>query len=275
MNRSMSRIQAIFAAGLVAAAVDGHAHTLRIEPPFTLATRGEIIGVSIRMTTDEQIGLLQFTLNFDSSVMTFNTASVGADITGDFSISNVNASLPFPPQTAGTNENVLIQLFGGGSQFFSGVDVEVAVVRFRVDADACARTLLAFDQNCAHTQAATASGLLCDIDFLDASVATDCATNVGHVPAPGLQLHQNTPNPFNPTTTIRFEVTSAQPVQLRVFDASGRLVRKLLDAVMPSGSHEVVWSGDDDSGRALVSGVYVYQLCTPGACSARRCVLLK
>ena len=69
------------------------------------------------------------------------------------------------------------------------------------------------------------------------------------------------PNPFNPQTTIAFDLPRQTAVSLRVFDVSGRLVRVLLDGeIVTEGRHETVWNGCDDSGRRVASGTYFYRL---------------
>ena len=68
------------------------------------------------------------------------------------------------------------------------------------------------------------------------------------------------PNPFNPKTSIAFTLPAAGRVSLVVFDAAGRRVRTLAAEDMAAGAHSVEWLGDDDAGRAVGSGVYLYQL---------------
>ncbi len=71
----------------------------------------------------------------------------------------------------------------------------------------------------------------------------------------------NSPNPFNPITEIRFELPTARPVELEVFDASGRIVRRLVEGeTFPAGRHGVIWDGTDERGSARSSGVYFYRL---------------
>ncbi len=67
------------------------------------------------------------------------------------------------------------------------------------------------------------------------------------------------PNPFNPSTTIRLYVTPGedQRVEVKLYDLSGRLVRRLFAGERRPGWHEFVWDGRDDRGRGLASGVYV------------------
>jgi hypothetical protein len=69
-------------------------------------------------------------------------------------------------------------------------------------------------------------------------------------------LQQNFPNPFNPETTIRFDLPEAGTVALNVFDVTGRRVRRLLSGQMPAGAHRLIWNGQNDDGRSAESGVY-------------------
>jgi hypothetical protein len=96
-------------------------------------------------------------------------------------------------------------------------------------------------------------------------------------------LHQNFPNPFNPETTIQFDLpreTQGQ-VEINVYDLSGRRLRQLLSAQMSAASHRVVWNGKDDNGQPVNSGVYFLVLRTQvgGASGAlvatRKIVLMK
>ena len=71
-----------------------------------------------------------------------------------------------------------------------------------------------------------------------------------NLPVTRALLLQNTPNPFNPQTTIVFEIPEQATMSLLVFDVSGRLVRVLIDnEIIEGGRHEAVWNGRDDTGR--------------------------
>ena len=78
------------------------------------------------------------------------------------------------------------------------------------------------------------------------------------------RLLPNTPNPFNPTTQLRFALDRAGDVALAVYDARGRLVRRFAPGTYPAGQHAVTWDGRDDAGRAAASGVYQVRLVTDG-----------
>jgi len=69
-------------------------------------------------------------------------------------------------------------------------------------------------------------------------------------------LAQNFPNPFNPVTRVSFSLKEKGHVSMRVYDVSGRLVRVLVDEVREAGSHEVMWDGMNNGGRATASGIY-------------------
>jgi hypothetical protein len=88
-------------------------------------------------------------------------------------------------------------------------------------------------------------------------------------------LEQNQPNPFNPTTTIRFVVPAAVRAVLSIYSTDGRLVRTLFDDVATPGANEVTWDGRDASGTGVSSGVYFYRLSAGKSSATRKMVLLK
>jgi subtilisin-like proprotein convertase family protein len=88
-------------------------------------------------------------------------------------------------------------------------------------------------------------------------------------------LGANYPNPFNPMTTIAFELPRATGVQLRVYDLRGKLVATLAEGMHSAGRHEVVWSGRDTGDRQVASGMYVYRLVTDERTLSRKMLLVK
>ena len=106
--------------------------------------------------------------------------------------------------------------------------------------------------------------------FFGEATATDAPASARDV-----VLEQNTPNPFNPSTTIHFTLERSGPVNLRVFDAKGRLVSTLAERAFDAGRHAVTWDGRTDDGHAVASGVYHYVLDTATGREARAMVLLK
>ncbi|MDP6418026.1 MAG: S8 family serine peptidase [Candidatus Krumholzibacteria bacterium] len=99
-------------------------------------------------------------------------------------------------------------------------------------------------------------------------------TGAGDTP-PATRLAGNYPNPFNPKTTIRFELDKAGPVLLEVYDVGGRLLKTLENGSLPAGPQERSWDGRDNNGRAMASGVYFAKLHTGDRSLSHRMVLLQ
>ena len=91
-----------------------------------------------------------------------------------------------------------------------------------------------------------------------------------------LTLLQNTPNPFNPTTEIRFGLPEAQQVSLRIYNSNGRLVKTLLEKQdLGAGYHRVSWNGCDNNGQQASSGIYLYRLSSKNERISVKMTLLK
>jgi hypothetical protein len=97
----------------------------------------------------------------------------------------------------------------------------------------------------------------------------------GVPPAPVAWLEQNIPNPFNPSTRIRFGIGEDTHLNISIYDVSGALVATLADAPYPAGRHEIVWDGRTAAGSPASSGVYFCRLKTGRAAADRKLVLLR
>jgi len=96
------------------------------------------------------------------------------------------------------------------------------------------------------------------------------------ISAPAVQLlHPNFPNPFNPSTTINFDMPKAGNARLSVYNVKGQLVRSLVNEDRGFGSHSVVWNGMDDNGNTVPSGIYFYRLSTDNHTETRKMMLMK
>lgn len=93
--------------------------------------------------------------------------------------------------------------------------------------------------------------------------------------APDLRLEQNVPNPFNPSTTIRYSVPRLQHVRLEIFNITGQRVAVLVDGTVSALRGEAVWNGRDDSGNPVASGTYFCRLTTQDGCQVRRVVMVR
>ena len=92
---------------------------------------------------------------------------------------------------------------------------------------------------------------------------------------PPVFLGQCYPNPFNPSTTIRFGLSERAYVRLRIYGVSGRFVRTLVDGLLGDGEHFERWNGTDSEGRTVASGVYFYRLEAGPFIETKKMVLLR
>lgn len=138
----------------------------------------------------------------------------------------------------------------------------------------------------AGTPATPAPELVLLDQILDAALPTPCQQEPnpvdvredGELETPPIMtaLHQNVPNPFNPTTTIRFNLALDDHVSLQIYDVAGRLVRTLLDQEMLRGwNHRVVWDGLDEEGTSVSSGIYFCRLKTSGVSQSRKMLMMR
>ena len=86
-------------------------------------------------------------------------------------------------------------------------------------------------------------------------------------------MDQNFPNPFNPSTTIRYTLAEPCDVRLTVYDVLGQQVRALERTARAAGVHTVSWDGQDALGRKVASGVYIYRLQAGPGVAIRRMIL--
>ncbi len=89
-------------------------------------------------------------------------------------------------------------------------------------------------------------------------------------------LFNNYPNPFNPSTTIKFQLPESQQVTLTVYDAQGRVVKELLsNAVQDMGEHSITWNALDNNGNRVASGMYFYRFSAGKFVKMGKMILLK
>ncbi|MBP2681544.1 MAG: Por secretion system C-terminal sorting protein, partial [Candidatus Krumholzibacteriota bacterium] len=113
------------------------------------------------------------------------------------------------------------------------------------------------------------------LEFLRGDTLT--VTAIGGAPRLRDELEQNSPNPFNPVTTVRFTIAVRGRVSLKIFNVAGQLVKTLVDAEMsprPEG-FSIDWNGRTDTGEPVSSGVYFYRLTAGGFSDTKKMVYLK
>ncbi|HPR18607.1 MAG TPA: CotH kinase family protein, partial [Candidatus Cloacimonadota bacterium] len=90
-----------------------------------------------------------------------------------------------------------------------------------------------------------------------------------------LQLLQNYPNPFNPSTSISYSLPADSRVKLAIYNIKGQLVQVLVDDFREQGRYTAVWQGDNQSGKAVASGIYLYKLSNGKMNKSKKMMLLK
>ena len=119
------------------------------------------------------------------------------------------------------------------------------------------------------------------VDVWDESETFDFEFGVGVAVEPEtllpdrFALHQNHPNPFNPVTTIRYDLPEGGQVKLTVYDMLGHEVTNLVNDFFEAGYHTTLWDGRDQSGREMATGVYIYRLKAENFVSTKKLILLK
>ena len=88
-------------------------------------------------------------------------------------------------------------------------------------------------------------------------------------------LHQNFPNPFNPITTLRYDLPSDALVTLSIYDMLGREITQLVNTTQKAGFKSVQWDAKDNMGRPVSAGVYIYQIQAGEFIQTKKMVLLK
>lgn len=88
-------------------------------------------------------------------------------------------------------------------------------------------------------------------------------------------LEGNYPNPFNPSTIIKFQLPKNEMVEISIFNMLGQKISQLVNKELPSGENEIIWNGKNSYNQQVPSGIYIYSLKTDGKDYSRKMVLLK
>jgi len=88
-------------------------------------------------------------------------------------------------------------------------------------------------------------------------------------------LYQNFPNPFNPTTIIKYELNKQERIVIDIYSINGEHVKRLVDQMQNAGTHEIKWDGKNDKGKLVSSGIYLYQLVVDNQQLSKKMMFLK
>jgi hypothetical protein len=110
------------------------------------------------------------------------------------------------------------------------------------------------------------------ITFEPGSSAEEVIQIISKLP---IRFINNYPNPFNPETTIQFELTHDSKTEVEIFNVKGQKVTKLIDEELGMGIHSIVWNGNDEHGKRVSSGVYFYQIKCDNQVKTKKMIMIK
>ncbi|MBN1183137.1 MAG: T9SS type A sorting domain-containing protein [Bacteroidales bacterium] len=109
------------------------------------------------------------------------------------------------------------------------------------------------------------------ITFEDVSVE-DMVLLISKIP---IKFLKNYPNPFNPTTTIAFEISVPGETTVDIYNSKGQKVTRLLNEELPIGKHSVIWDGTDMKGNKVSSGIYFYRISVNDKQKVNKMIMIK
>jgi hypothetical protein len=89
------------------------------------------------------------------------------------------------------------------------------------------------------------------------------------------EMSQNYPNPFNPSTEIRFGIPKSTSVSVKIYNMQGQLIKNLFNNFLETGFYSVAWSGNDENGSTVASGIYIYRLVAGDITISKKMTLVK
>jgi hypothetical protein len=114
------------------------------------------------------------------------------------------------------------------------------------------------------------------VEFPPPDLTTPMAVRDNKIDMPlDFALEPNYPNPFNPSTTIKYAMAKGARVSIKVYNISGQLVSTLIDTWQPQGNHFVRWMGTDDSGKNVTSGMYLVKMITGDFSKVNKMMLIR
>ena len=195
-------------------------------------------------------------------------ASLWVTITGEDTYFVVTDTVGAPSNVEGVTMTMGAEMFSATS--FTSVSRTVLEAFFEIPA---AASLGSYDVSVIHgTVAGTDYPTVSLVNGFSVEGTASLSQDI--IPTKHL-LHQNFPNPFNPSTNISFDLPNSSNVTLTVYDLIGNKIRTLKNGVMESGKYMNAWDGKNSSGETVSSGIYIYQLKSNSLTSTKRMILMK
>ena len=203
--------------------------------------------VNVAVQSNEDVYGLQFDIKYDPSVLSIDAADLASLVPG---VDQVYGRV----KSEGVLRVVMFDLNGSPLHASKGSSSSVISIPFSNDSKTSINTLVEFDNlvvagtNGSNIESSSSS-LTVQIDDILPSETT---------------LKPAFPNPFNPSTTIAYEIAAEGKVSIQVYDLKGSLVRTLVSEFQSQDEYSVVWNGRDDAGRKVATGEYFVRMSAPG-----------
>ncbi|MFN4112071.1 MAG: FlgD immunoglobulin-like domain containing protein [Ignavibacteria bacterium] len=212
-------------------------------------------------------GSVQYTYNFTQPEITAGgyIYSLGIDLTGDniveFYVLGQYASTNYTRQSVRilniTNNSTLLEL-NSSNYYYS------APLIYDIDSDGILEMIfIEYDINNLWRYR---------LLVYNTNVSTSVIDNKNEQ---NFNLFQNFPNPFNPSTVIRFNLFKSENIKLQILNINGELIKTIFEKELPPGQHEVIWDGTDSQNRKVTSGVYFYRLISNENELTRKMIMIK
>ena len=215
-----------------------------------------------------------------------NPNGIEVSIHSDLDVYGVQFDLTYDTDALSLTEDDIISLVGGIDKVYSKVnDAEgfAKVIMFSMQGDrimqegASSVMDFKFTGDILNGQAdITISNLiLAGVNGIAIECDSDASFDLNFGMPLETSLNKNFPNPFNPSTTIPFQLEKAGYVSLKVYDMSGSLVKTIASEYRDAGSYEVIWNGLNNDGQQVASGQYILKMSAPSYSNTLQMTFIK
>jgi hypothetical protein len=216
-------------------------------------TPGELLEIPIHLANGENLLSFEMDVAYDPEIVSFEMVD-WSDMIEHFSIEENNESGLLRVAGSGSTPDGIEGVFGNLQVFvdggFEGESFEVSISTYRINENDPVQDVVA--------------------------TFTNSALGLDHNSIPEVfALHQNFPNPFNPVTTLHYDLPEQANVNIIIYDMLGRQVRTLVNITQEAGFKSVIWNATNDYGKPVSAGVYLYRIQAGEFVQARKMVLLK
>jgi hypothetical protein len=124
-------------------------------------------------------------------------------------------------------------------------------------------------------QVVSTGGMFVMVDDITARVMLAVSNEDNEVITPNLLTATNYPNPFNPETTISFNMPKTGKANVSIFNLKGQLVKTILNEQVETGSHNIIWNGTNAQNSSVASGIYFFRVKTDAQTTQKKMILMK